>query len=684
MRHVFLLFAFTVAALFAVAQSGGQRSYNYQRALEAVENEDYNEAMRYFQKAVEENPKDGYSYMWITQIYAQTPETYGKALSASNMALKHIPKKDNKGRSVVWYIRAKVYVDMEQIENASECFDRAIALCPKEITFYECRADWLYSLNLYDESDADFQKIIDLDNGYYIGYMGLGRNALGRGDYEVALAYLEQARKLDPTFAQIYAFQAECYFGLKDYGQAVDNLIKTFEIDPANGKAFYQMFVVADSAFDIVCSKVKVKMIQEPQNPWWPYCMGMLYFQSEHYAMAIDHLKQSFHLMPNPLVAYYVADAYVRLSRPQQALPYVEQALAMDSTHVRWRVKKADIEFELGNFDQALRDYIRSIAIDSDEAYAYYCYYKIGWIRELRHDYDAALRDYTTGLSLAPGYAYLYWERGDLQRRHFNNQRAADKDFRQVLLLDTVVRPGSCRHYALLALGRSTEADDWMRQIIALDSSDSGVLYDAACFYSLMRDSTRALSHLRLALENGYTQFAHIDFDDDLDFIRPFPVFRRMVNEHRVRFESSMETPDTIARQLSGQVVEIPFILDGNLCKVQCEINGLPLHFIFDTGASHVTISTVEATFMLKNDYLLPPDFLGRQDYMTADGSIREGITLNIRRLDFGPLTLPNVRATVVKNQRAPLLLGQSVLGRLGKIEIDNDRRFLRITPWYR
>ena len=64
MRHVFLLFAFTVAALFAVAQSGGQRSYNYQRALEAVENEDYNEAMRYFQKAVEENPKDGYSYMW--------------------------------------------------------------------------------------------------------------------------------------------------------------------------------------------------------------------------------------------------------------------------------------------------------------------------------------------------------------------------------------------------------------------------------------------------------------------------------------------------------------------------------------------------------------------------------------------------------------------------------------------
>jgi len=33
-----------------------------------------------------------------------------------------------------------------------------------------------------------------------------------------------------------------------------------------------------------------------------------------------------------------------------------------------------------------------------------------------------------------------------------------------------------------------------------------------------------------------------------------------------------------------------------------------------------------------------------------------------------------------VKNQRAPLLLGQSVMQKLGRIEIDNDRRMLKIT----
>lgn len=41
---------------------------------------------------------------------------------------------------------------------------------------------------------------------------------------------------------------------------------------------------------------------------------------------------------------------------------------------------------------------------------------------------------------------------------------------------------------------------------------------------------------------------------------------------------------------------------------------------------------------------------------------------------------LDNVRASVVRNQKAPLLLGQSVLGRLGKIEIDNPGQKLVIS----
>ena len=113
---------------------------------------------------------------------------------------------------------------------------------------------------------------------------------------------------------------------------------------------------------------------------------------------------------------------------------------------------------------------------------------------------------------------------------------------------------------------------------------------------------------------------------------------------------------------------------------VNCKVNNLPLHFIFDTGASDISISDVEANFMYKNNYLNNNDFIGKRNYLTADGSISEGTIINIRNVNIGGLELKNVRASVVKNQRAPLLLGQSVLSRLGKIEIDNDKKIIKVT----
>jgi predicted aspartyl protease len=63
-----------------------------------------------------------------------------------------------------------------------------------------------------------------------------------------------------------------------------------------------------------------------------------------------------------------------------------------------------------------------------------------------------------------------------------------------------------------------------------------------------------------------------------------------------------------------------------------------------------------------------------------ATGAIAVGTTIVLREIEFGGITLNDVRASVVETQNAPLLLGQSVFQRLGKIEIDNINRVLKIT----
>ena len=216
-----------------------------------------------------------------------------------------------------------------------------------------------------------------------------------------------------------------------------------------------------------------------------------------------------------------------------------------------------------------------------------------------------------------------------------------------------------------------------MNKVLEKDSIDN--YYDAACLYSIMGETEKSISYLRKALESGFRRFAHIRRDRDLNNIRSLKEYESLMSEYEEKHRTEIleEKDESLYEQ---RTEEIPFSKEGGVCKIKCSINNLPLHFIFDTGAADVSMSSVEATFMLKNDYLSSSDITGKQNYMTADGNISEGTIINLRDVKLGTLHLKDIKASVVRNQSAPLLLGQSVLSKLGKIEIDNGNKVLRIT----
>ncbi len=118
---------------------------------------------------------------------------------------------------------------------------------------------------------------------------------------------------------------------------------------------------------------------------------------------------------------------------------------------------------------------------------------------------------------------------------------------------------------------------------------------------------------------------------------------------------------------------------EGRTYKVACKVNGLNLNMYLDTGADVVTISALEALFMLKNGYLTTDDILGNEVLETASGDIAEGTQINIREIVIGWHVLRNVKATIVHSLDAPLLMGQSALSKLGKITIDYEHNTLII-----
>jgi len=119
--------------------------------------------------------------------------------------------------------------------------------------------------------------------------------------------------------------------------------------------------------------------------------------------------------------------------------------------------------------------------------------------------------------------------------------------------------------------------------------------------------------------------------------------------------------------------VRIHMEKEAGVYKVPCQINGLNMKFIFDTGAAIVSISSSYAEMMLDNGYLKDSDFTGVSQSLLADGSVVDNLVVNLREVKIGGLTINDVTANIVATQNAPLLLGQSVIQRLGKVSIDGD-----------
>lgn len=648
-------------------------SYNYSRGVEAINNNNAEEALDYLNKEIDEHPDNGYAFAWIALVRNYNEE-FGRALTAANVAVKKIPSKDKEYKAFAYGTRAQVYLNLEDTIQALKDYSQAINIVPDDDRFYNQRAQVYYEQGKYDLADKDYLKMISLKEGDVMGYMGIGRNANAQKRYEDAIKQFDYVVKLEPNYSSAYSFRAESYIGLKKYNEAIDDVISALGID-RDRKAFYELQELADSAFEQTVAKLKVQKIKEPNEQSWDYDLGIVYERAAKYNKAIAYYKESLEKESNIITASRISSCYDDLGDYDKALEYCNQAIALDSVKTNYLYEKANILDNAGRTQEAIKTMSDYIANTPDEPAGYY---QRGWFKDHSGDIEGALEDYTMAITLQPNEAYAYLNRGVLYRLKGENAKA-EPDFKQVVRLDSIPEEADCSFYAYYYLGQKDKAIEVLNTM--LDKDKKGNCYDAACLYSVMGEKEKALSYLRQSLEDGYRRFAHIKRDRDLINIRNTEEFKVLLKEFEEKHQQEIAADadgDDSAYEL--KVEEIPFTKEGGVCKVKCAINGLPLHFIFDTGAADVSISSVEATFMAKNDFLSSSDIIGKQNYQTADGNITEGTIINLKDVKLGSLHLNNIKASVVRNQAAPLLLGQSVLSKLGKIEIDNTKKVLRIT----
>lgn len=671
---------------------GGQESqvqeakdYNFFRAREVMnESGDYEKALGLLGKQLQGAPGDVKALVFRCQLNRDLGH-YGEALADINAAIKNNNRKSGFSEASLYWWKAWVYDAMEDrdgnMRNLELAYSAARKNRKKEGENYAnlCHnyCDKLTRAGRDSESLAICRELMKEDETDIVAASLAARNLLAAGNIEGAGEIIREYSRFGSDNTEFDYASMKYWEAVGDKHKAVDAALDYVGHYDAEQIGVVIEALKADRKYSEAMLRKRIKDGAE-NKPVWQGMLALYYYETLDFESA---LKEFFQIINEyggkDELAEYVARCYDKLGMPEEAVKTLKEAeeVQIKNNPSYYYCLLGDYYQDWGRYEDAISVLDKAIEEDPADAFPYY---KSGWCYEFLGDDAKALERYSSGIEMDDSYPYIFLMRGELYLKQ-GKKELADADFKAVVEKDTVLDDSSCRQYALHFLGRDKEALEWQDSLAAKFPDEPGTYYDEACLYSMIGRTEDAVKAIKTALECGYNNFRHIADDDDLDPVRNIPEFVSLVEKYKAehltfveRFcaELRSESADSLA---SGTVTEVAFKRhQGGTFEIPCEVNGLPLQMLFDTGASSVTLSSVEANFMLKNDYLSAKDLGGKEYYRIADGGITEGTLVTLREVKIGDFVLKNVKASVVSNQKAPILLGQSVMERFGTITIDN------------
>ena len=550
MKNLILL----LMALMTVL-SGNAQSYNFQKALDAMKEKDYAKALDYFSCELNDNPKDALTYFYRAAIY-DSQEQNASALSDINNTIKYSSSNDVKMLSGAYCLRGNIYLKIENYEKTFDDYEAAIKLTPENPDIYIDRAQIYFDLNQYEKAETDYRQVLKIDEGEVRGWAGLGRNYLNQKNFTEAEKILSQLIKLDSKYAAGFYYRGLVYYAQEKYDDAIDDLFYCIGLDKSDNSV-QQLFVSYSAKnYALSLSKVNSQISSYPETSLWYSIRAQLFEKGNNFKSAISDYTKVLELSDigsKSNFLYQRATCYSGIGMHAKALADFSQSISLDSLDAYKFAARGDTKRLMGNYTGAIEDFAKAIKIQPQESWFTY---RRGWTYEIMRDFGKALNDYNESIAIDKNYAYTYLQRGRIYEFQLKNAAKAKEDYLKILSLDTVVKDGSCRQYALFHLGRNKEAIVWMNKILE-EYSGGGNYYDATCLYAGMNKPKEALAMLKLAFQKGYMEFNHIADDDDMDNIRNLPEFKKLVEEWKKTFNELLKTDTSVKSGVPDKGSEI-------------------------------------------------------------------------------------------------------------------------------
>ncbi|MFP4024469.1 MAG: tetratricopeptide repeat protein [Thiohalospira sp.] len=280
----------------------------------------------------------------------------------------------------IFMIKGTACNALEQYEDAQLAFDKAI-----ELAFEEDKVDTLNTIA------QEFEQL---------------------GKYKIALKYLHQAFKLEPSnimflydIAYCYEKAGEIKHSLKFYHQYLDK-------EPFSENAWYNLGILYTKIddFNKAIDAFEYAIAINPDFSLAYFNIANAFSANEEYYKAILNYQEFIEIdAESPDIYCYIGNCYENLGQMDLALKYFDRALGLDNKFPDAFSGKSSVMFQLQKYDVALELIKKALVIDQDNPDYHYLMGNI--YQELKknnlalkayqkaYDIDSTEPDFITALS---------------------------------------------------------------------------------------------------------------------------------------------------------------------------------------------------------------------------------------------------------------------------------------------
>ena len=304
--------------------------------------EQWDEAIRVCQEAVQYDSTDLVSWLTIGEIYHQQGDTVA-AIQTYQKINTRFPEEWRAHLNL-----GRIYQDQQHYDKAFDEFKTITQLSPETFLGWLFSGVTLIQMESMEASLPFLRKALELVPEDPLGnyYLGSALAELDRS--QEAIPYLEKALQAQPDGVLYLSALANAYENLDEFTKADSLYQEALKLDPENalvlnnyGYSLSERGIRLEEAM-IMAQKALQK---EPKNGAYLDTMGWIYYQMGQYEEALKYIEEAHNVRESAEVAKHLGDVYDKLGMKDKARDAWKKALELDEDNLEiLRRLREDVE----------------------------------------------------------------------------------------------------------------------------------------------------------------------------------------------------------------------------------------------------------------------------------------------------------------------------------------------------